>query len=68
MSKIMNYLLEEAEQKFDGDFEEAQAYHYNEQMLAHMEWEKECLEKRIYDLEVKLGKREKIPTINFINN
>ena len=26
MSKIMDYLLEEAEQKFDGDFEAAQEH------------------------------------------
>lgn len=51
----MNHLLEEAEQKYDGDFE-------------RMEKEKELedLKDRIRELEEELGKRKPVEKIDFL--
>lgn len=66
MSKIMDYLLEEAEQKFDGDFEAAQEHWEKEKELAHLKWENEQNEKRIRELEVELGEKEPVEKFDFL--
>lgn len=67
MSKIMDYLLEEAEEKFDGDFEKAQEHFEKERHLAELEWEKEYIERNIAKLEVELGKKQSTPKIDFLS-
>ena len=62
MSKIMNHLLDESEQNYDGDFERSQ----KEKELEELKNKVECNEERIRELEVELGKKEPVEKIDFL--
>lgn len=62
MSKIMNHLLDEAEQNYDGDFERME----KEKELETLRAQAEEHEERIRELEVELGKKEPVEKFDFL--
>lgn len=64
MSKIMNHLLDEAEQNYDGDFERME----KEKELETLRAQAEEHEERIRELEVELGKREPVEKFDFLKD
>lgn len=62
MSKIMNHLLDESEQNYDGDFERSQ----KEKELEDLRSKTEQNEERIRELEVELGKKEPVEKFDFL--
>ena len=64
MSKIMNHLLQEAEENYDGDFERSQ----KEKELEELRSKTEQNEERIRELEVELGKKEPVEKFDFLRD
>ena len=64
MSKIMNHLLDESEQNYDGDFERSQ----KEKELEELKNKVEYNEERIRELEVELGKKEPVEKFDFLKD